>query len=51
MNKEPITKESLEAIIEYIDEGGQDMEVIKGELGELILRNKGVYLKEHTETA
>jgi len=40
---EPITKESIQSIIDYIDEGEPDLDVIKSELAELILRNTGEY--------
>ena len=41
--KEPITPEALHGIIDYIDDGGHDIDVIKSELGELILRHTGEY--------
>lgn len=34
---------SLQMIIDYIDEGDPDLQVIKAELGELILRAKNQY--------
>lgn len=43
---EPITPEQLQAIIDYIDEGEPDIQVIKAELGELILRHTGEYSNE-----
>lgn len=41
-----ITIASIQSIIDYIDEGEPDISVIKGELGEIILRSNGEYFKE-----
>lgn len=41
--REPITKEAVQSIIDYIDDGNPDLTVIKAELGELILRSTGEY--------
>ena len=40
---EEITPERLQLIIDYIDEAYPDIEVVKAELGELILRATGMY--------
>jgi hypothetical protein len=40
---EEITSESVKAIINYIDEGEPDLNVVKGELGELLARHNGTY--------
>jgi hypothetical protein len=40
-----ITPESLRAIVDYIEEGEPDINVIKSELNELILRNSDEYDK------
>jgi len=41
--REPITEESLQSIIDYINEGDPDLKVITGDLGEMILRSNGKY--------
>jgi len=41
--KQPITTEAIQAILDYIDEGDPDLEVIKAELGEIVLRSTGNY--------
>jgi hypothetical protein len=46
---EIITPESIQSIIDYIEEGEPDLKVITGELGELIARHNGTYLQETTE--
>jgi hypothetical protein len=38
-----ITPESIQSIIDYINEGDPNLNVIKGELGELIARHNGTY--------
>ena len=40
---EVITPESLQAIIDYIDDGDPDLNVVKSELRELILKHNGTY--------
>ena len=44
--KQPITTEAIQAILDYINEGDPDLEVIKAELGEIVLRSTGEYFKE-----
>lgn len=41
----PITPESIQAIIDYIEEFGDDtdLNVVKSELQEILSRSKGVY--------
>jgi len=43
--KQPITTEAIQAILDYIDEGAPDLEVIKAELGEIVLRSTGEYFE------
>jgi len=38
--------QSLKVINEYIDEGCPDMKVVRSEIGEVISRAEGTYLKE-----
>ncbi len=48
LKKEPITASKLQLLINYIDEGEPDIEVVKAELGELILRSTGEYFIPNT---
>jgi hypothetical protein len=49
--KQPITTEAIQAIIDYIDEGAPDMNVVRGELSELILRSRGEYWEKRLTRA
>ena len=44
--KQQITTESIQAVIDYIDEGDPDLGVVKAELGEILLRSTGEYFEE-----
>ena len=44
--RKSISSHEIELILNYINEGEPDIEVIKAELGELILRSNGEYFKE-----
>jgi len=43
-----ITKESLQTIIDYINEGEPDISVVASEIGEIILRHTGEYSTQQT---
>jgi hypothetical protein len=45
-DKELISPESIQSIIDYIDEGEPNLKVLKSELGELIERYNGTYLEK-----
>tara|TARA_B100002049_G_scaffold237323_1_gene228051 strand:+ start:8448 stop:8909 length:462 start_codon:yes stop_codon:yes gene_type:complete len=44
--RESIRPESIQSIMDYIDEGEPDLSVVKAELGELIHRRNGTYYKD-----
>jgi hypothetical protein len=48
-HKEPITAEGLQFLIDYMDEGEPDIQVVKSELSELILRSTGEYWEPKTK--
>lgn len=44
--RESIRPESIQSIMDYIDEGSPDLNVVKAELGELIHRRNGTYYED-----